>query len=78
MPDTAQLASGVIDGRDQPQILLVQPYRRPVLVQILWPGSTRPTVVDASHYPTTAATIMRLLAEASVTLAATKVYKRPQ
>ncbi|MFL6070929.1 MAG: hypothetical protein ACJ72Y_06560, partial [Actinomycetes bacterium] len=76
MPDTTQLASGVIDGRDQLQILLVQPYRRPALVQILWPGSTRPTVVDAGHYPNTAATVMGLLAEASVTLAATRVYKR--
>jgi hypothetical protein len=53
MPDTTQLASGVIDGRDQLQILLVQPYRRPAMVQIVWPGAARPTVVDAGHYPNT-------------------------
>jgi hypothetical protein len=76
MPDTTQLASGLIDGRDQIQVILVKPLRsgRPTLVQVLWP--MRPTVVAAHEYPATAATVMRLLAEASVTLAATKVYKR--
>jgi hypothetical protein len=76
MPDTTQLASGLIDGRGQIQVILVKPLRpgRPALVQIVWP--VRPTTVAASEYPSTAATIMRLLAEASVTLAATKVYKR--
>jgi hypothetical protein len=76
MNQTTQLASGQINGQDQLQVLLVKPMRpgRPALVQLIWPA--RPTVIAASEYPTTAATVMRLLAEASVTLAATRLYKK--
>ena len=76
MNKVTQLASGLIDGRDLLQVVLINHARpgRPPVTQIIWP--TRPTTVDARPNPNTAATIMRLLAEASVTLAATKVYKR--
>jgi hypothetical protein len=76
MPESTQLASGHIDGRDLLQVILLKPGRdRPQLCQIIWP--IRPTVVAASEFPNVAATAMRLLAEASVTLAATRVGKKP-
>ena len=71
---THQLAGGQIDGRDQLQVILVTRYGRRALVQVIWP--MRPTVVEAGQYPNMAAAVMRLLAEASVSLAATKFYKR--
>ena len=76
MPDVTQLASGQIDGRETLQIILVQPYRRPALVQILWPGAPKPTTVDAGNFPNVASQLCLLFAEAHVTLAATKVHRR--
>jgi hypothetical protein len=75
MRKATQLASGLIDGRDLLRVLLIKSGPgRPQIVQIVWP--TPPTVVDAGQYPATAAAAMRLLAEASFTLVATKVYPK--
>jgi hypothetical protein len=71
---TTQLASGVIDGGDQLQVILVTRYGRPPIVQLLWPS--RPTVVTPAAYPQTAATITRLISESAIALARWKAYGR--
>ena len=51
MNKVTQLASGLIDGRDLLQVVLINHARpgRPPVTQIIWP--TRPTTVDARPIP---------------------------
>ena len=76
MNDITDLAHAQLNGDE----LTVQRVRQrmpaaertlhPTMVRILWP--LRPTDVDAQQFPETAAALVRLFAEAHITLASIK------
>ena len=71
------LASGTLNGHDQLVIELVEsaePNVHPHVVAIRWPSKA--TVTTPAAYDQIAASVMRLLANASTTLAGIKVRKR--
>jgi hypothetical protein len=69
------LASGQISrSGDAITIELIQPDSMPAVVRIVWP--TAPTITTPTRYNEVASTAMRLLAEASTTLARIKASKR--
>jgi hypothetical protein len=69
-----QLASGeILDGTIL-NIWLVQPADKPESVVVMWPQ--RPTAVSPRHYSELAATVCRLVANASTELAAINAGKR--
>ena len=78
MPNqTTPLASGTLNGHDQLIIELVEsqdPAAHPPVVAIRWPSKA--TVTTPAAYDQVAASIMRLLANASTTLAGIKVWRR--
>jgi hypothetical protein len=61
------LSSGPINGGDTLTVELIQPDRMPVAVRIVWPSAA--TITTPAHYLEVASAAMRLLAEASTTLA---------
>jgi hypothetical protein len=74
---TTHLASGTLNGHDQLIIELVEtvdPDAHPNVVAIRWPSKA--TVTTPAAYDQIAANVMRLLANASTTLAGIKVWKR--
>jgi hypothetical protein len=69
-----QLASGeILDGTTL-TIWLVQPADKRESVVVMWPQ--RPTAVSPRHYSELAATVCRLVANASTELAAIKAGRR--
>ena len=74
---TTPLASGSLNGHDQLIIELVEsadPEVHPTVVAIRWPS--KPTVTTPAAYDQLAANIMRLMANASTTLAGLKVWRK--
>ena len=74
---TTHLASGTLNGHDQLIIELVEsadPAALPPVVAIRWPSKA--TVTTPAAYDQVAANVMRLLANASTTLAGIKVWKK--
>jgi hypothetical protein len=74
--ESTDLARGAING-DELTVQLVRQRMpaaertlHPTIVRILWP--LRPTDVDAQQFPETAAALVRLFAEAHITLASIK------
>jgi hypothetical protein len=74
MTNRTQLASGEILNGTILSIWLVQPADKPESVVVMWPQ--RPTAVSPSHYSEVAATVCRLVANASTELAAIKAGRR--
>ena len=68
------LSSGPINGADTLTIELIQPERMPAVVRIAWP--TAATITTPAHYLEVASAAMRLLAEASTTLARIRASRR--
>jgi hypothetical protein len=72
---TTPLASGAINASgDTIEVILVQPVDNPSVIMIRWPDA--PTITAPARYNEVASTAMRLLAEASTTLARLKANKR--
>jgi anti-sigma-K factor RskA len=69
-----QLAAGEILNGIILSIWLVQPAGKPESVVVIWPQ--RSTAVSPRHYSELAATLCRLVANASTELAAIKAGKR--
>jgi hypothetical protein len=77
MSKTTPLASGTLNGHDQLVVELVESAdadAHPPVIAIRWPSKA--TVTTPAGYDQVAANIMRLLANASTTLASIKVWKR--
>ena len=74
MTNRTQLASGEIVSGNILSIWLVQPVEKPETVVVMWPQ--RPTAVSPRHYSEVAATVCRLVANASTELAAIKAGRR--
>jgi hypothetical protein len=74
---TTRLASGTLNGHDQLIVELVEsadPAALPPVIAIGWPSKA--TVTTPAAYDQIAANVMRLLANASTTLAGLKVLKK--
>ena len=74
---TTQLTSGTLNGHDQLIVELVEsaePDVHPPVIAIRWPSKA--TVTTPAAYGQVAANVMRLLANASTTLAGLKVWKK--
>jgi hypothetical protein len=69
-----ELASGQILNGTILSIWLVQPVDKPESVVVMWPQ--RLTTVSPRHYSELAATVCRLVANASTELAAIKAGRR--
>jgi hypothetical protein len=78
MPNqTTPLASGTLNGHDQLIVELVESEdvaKHPPVIAIRWPSKA--TVTTPAAYDQAAANVMRLLANASTTLAGLKVWKK--
>ena len=75
MPSSSvTLAHDPINGADTITIELIQPANHPPVVRIVWPAA--PTITTPARYLEVASTAMRLLADASTTLAGIKASKR--
>jgi hypothetical protein len=68
------LSSGPINGADTLTIEVIQPDSMPAVVRIVWPTSS--TITTPAHYLEVANAAMRLLAEASTTLARIRASRR--
>ena len=74
MTNRTQLAAGeILDGTIL-SVWLAQPADKPESVVVIWPQ--RPTAVSPRHYSELAATVCRLVANASTELAAIKAGRR--
>jgi hypothetical protein len=76
-PSSTPLASGTLNGHDQLIVQLVESddaAKHPPVIAIRWPSKA--TVTTPAAYDQVAANVMRLLANASTTLAGLKVWKR--
>ena len=74
MTNRTQLAAGEILDGTVLSVWLAQSADKPESVVVMWPH--RPTAVSASHYSELAATVCRLVANASTELAVIKAGKR--
>jgi len=74
--DRIDLAAGNINGHDRLLIELIQTPGQQPFVAISWP--TAATITTPAAYDQVAATAMRLLANASTTIAGLKANKRLQ
>jgi hypothetical protein len=72
--DVTQLAHGQIAAADELSVQLIQPDSMPAVVRIVWP--TAATITTPARYNEVASAAIRLLAEASTTLARIKASKR--
>jgi hypothetical protein len=72
--DVIQLAHGKITAADEVSVQLIQPHSMPAVVRIVWP--TAATITTPARYLEVASAAIRLLAEASTTLARIKASKR--
>jgi hypothetical protein len=69
-----QLAAGEILDGTVLSVWLAQPADKPESVVVMWPQ--RPTAISPRHYSELAATVCRLVANASTELAAIKAGRR--
>jgi hypothetical protein len=74
MTQSTILSSGTINGVDRLTIELIQADSTPAVVRIVWP--TGATITTPAHYREVASAAMRLLAEASTTLARIRARRR--
>jgi hypothetical protein len=74
MTNRTELAAGEIFNGTILNIWLMQPANKPESVVVIWPQ--RPTAVSPSRYSELAATVCRLVANASTELAAVKACRR--
>ena len=74
MTQSTILSSGSINGSDTLTIQVIQPDSRPAVVRIVWP--TAATITTPAQYREVASAAMRLLAEASTTLARIRASRR--
>jgi hypothetical protein len=74
MTNRTQLASGEILNGTILTVWLVEPADKPKSVVVMWPQ--RSTAVCPSHYSELAATVCRLVANASTELAVIKAGRR--
>jgi hypothetical protein len=74
MNQRTELASGEILSGTTLSVWLVQPPDKPESVVVMWPQ--QPTAISPSHYSELAATVCRLVANASTELAAIKAGKQ--
>ena len=74
MAKSTILSSGPINGADTLTIEVIQPDCMPAMVRIVWP--TAATITTPAHYLEVASAAMRLLAEASTTLARIRASRR--
>jgi hypothetical protein len=74
MSQITELASGAITAADTIIIELVSPDDLPAAVRIHWPAA--PTIAGARNFPDTAATVVKLFADAHIALDAIKA-RRP-
>ena len=74
MTQSTILSSGPINGADILTIELIQPNSMPPVIRIVWP--TAATITTPAHYLEVASAAMRLLAEASTTLARIRASRR--
>jgi hypothetical protein len=74
MSKSTTLASGQITPTDHLTVELVAPDDMPAIVRIVWPAA--PTITTPTRYAEVASTAMRLLAEASTTLARIRARRR--
>ena len=74
MTNRTQLAAGEILDGTVLSVWLAQSADKPESVVVMWPQ--RPTAVSPSHYSELAATVCRLVANASTELAVIKAGKR--
>jgi hypothetical protein len=68
------LSNGSINRADSITVELIAPDANPAVVRIVWPQ--QPTITPPGRYNEVASTAMKLLAEASTTLARIKAGKR--
>jgi hypothetical protein len=68
------LSSGPINGPDTLTIEVIQPDNLPAVVRIVWP--TAATITTPAHCLEVARAAMRLLTEASTTLARIRASRR--
>jgi hypothetical protein len=68
------LSSGAINGAETLTIELIRPNSMPAVVRIVWP--TAATITTPADYLQVASAAMRLLAEASTTLARIRASRR--
>jgi hypothetical protein len=74
MHKRTDLSAGALNGSDHMKVELIEPIGKPPFVAINWPTAT--TITTPATFDQVAATAMRLLAAASVQLAALKVHRR--
>jgi hypothetical protein len=74
LSDITDLSRGNITAADELSVQLIQPDSMPALVRIVWP--TAPTITTPARYNEVASAAMRLLAEASTTLAHLQARRR--
>ena len=74
MTQSTILSSGTINGADTLTIEVIQPDNMPAVVKIVWP--TAATITTPAHYLEVASAAMRVLAEASTTLARIRASRR--
>ena len=70
----SERSMGTIKGADTLTIEVIQPASMPAVVRIVWP--TAATITTPAHYREVASAAMRLLAEASTTLARIRASRR--
>ena len=68
------LSSGTVNGADTLTIEVIQPDSMPAVVRIVWPSAA--TITTRARYLEVASAAMRLLAEASTTLARIRARRR--
>jgi hypothetical protein len=74
MTQSTILSGGPIKGADAITIELIQPDSMPAVVRIVWP--TAATITTPARYLEVAAAAIKVLAEASTTLARIKASRR--
>ena len=74
MHKRTDLSAGALNGSDHLKVELIEPTGKPPFVAINWPTAT--TITTPASYDNVAAVAIRLLAVASVELAALKVRRR--
>jgi len=74
MSESTDLAHGTVNRADELSVQLISPDGMPAVVRIIWPP--KPTVCHPRRYTEVVAAAMKLLAEASTTLAGIKASRR--
>jgi hypothetical protein len=72
-PESTELARGTINGAEEVLVQLIRPTDMQAVVRIVWPAA--PTITTPARYLEVVGKAMRLLAEASTTLARIKANR---